>query len=56
MLMKRKNRREKSEREFSEWGGTLIVKIRLFLGCLIGTSYHKETGKGGSWYLDTSKK
>lgn len=47
MLTKRKNRREKSEREFSEWGGTLIVKIKT-VGCLIGTSYHKETGKGGS--------
>lgn len=30
---------EKEDQEREEWGGTLIVKIRLFMGCFIVSSH-----------------
>lgn len=41
-VMKRKNRRGSSEKEFPGWGGTLIVKVRLSMGCCIGAPLHRQ--------------
>ena len=42
---------EKEEQETEEWGGTLIVKIRLCMGCFIGSSHCTTKRDWQRWQL-----